>query len=86
MLSYPACHVKAVHKLYLNSRTWSSNDVIVILKWRHQNMSNLSLFGNFCEILKHKMQYLMVSKKKESKSVPRNHGLSSLGKPRDAKR
>ena len=31
MLSYPVCHVSAVHWLYWNSRTWSSSDVIGML-------------------------------------------------------
>ena len=36
-----------------------------MLKWRHHVMSHLSIFRNFWKpFLKHKMRYLMVSKKK----------------------
>ena len=34
----------SVHWLYWNSRTWSSSDVIVILKWCHQGMYYLIVF------------------------------------------
>ena len=93
-LSYRVSHVRAVHWLYWNSRTWSSSDVIVILNWRHYIMSYHSVFRNFWEpLLNMKGWYLMVSKKiykscEEGidKSVPRDHRLSSLGKPSDAKR
>ena len=94
MLSYPGCHVRAVHWLYWNSRTWSSSDVIDMLKWRHHNMSHLNAFRNFwVPFFQHKMWYLMVSKKKnplfkwgcDRKPIPRDHHLSSLSKPLDAK-
>ena len=61
-------------------------------------MSHLSVFRIFWEIfpclLQYKMRYLVVSKKKIhnsceggiEKSVPSDHRLSSIGKPRDANR
>ena len=49
MLSYLGCHVRAVHWLYWNPCTLSSSDVLVMLKWRHHNMSHLSVFKNFWE-------------------------------------
>ena len=53
MLSYPGCHVRAVHWLYWNSHIWLSSDVI---KTCIQELMET--------LFKHKMQYLMVSKKK----------------------
>ena len=58
MLSYPGCHVRAVHWLYSNSRTWSSSDFIDMLKWPHYIMSHLSIFRNCLE---------------HEKSIPRDH-------------
>ena len=58
-------------------------------------MSHLSVFNNFWEpFFNMKMQYLMVSKKRihylcddglEKSAIHRDHPLSSLGKPLDAK-
>ena len=57
--------MRTVHWLYWNSHTWSSGNLIVMLKWNHHIMSHLSIFRNFWEpFFKHKMWYLMVSKKK----------------------
>ena len=51
-----------IHWLYWNSHTWSSSDVIVMLKWRHHLKLDLSIFRDFCKlILKYKK---VVSKKK----------------------
>ena len=36
-----------IHWLYWNSRTWSSSDVIVMLKWRHHAKLHLSLFRDY---------------------------------------
>ena len=47
MFSYPGCHVRTVHWLYLNSCTWSSSDVIVMFS--HHNMSHHGVFRNFWE-------------------------------------
>ena len=40
-------HEAVVHWLYWNSRIWSSSDIILMFKWCHHNMSQLSSFGNF---------------------------------------
>ena len=57
----------SVHWLYWKSSTWLLDNVIIMLKWRHHVMSHLSIFKNFWEqFFKHKMRYLMVSKKKNS--------------------
>ena len=36
-----------IHWLHWNSRTWSSNEVIHMLKWGHHKMSYLSILRNF---------------------------------------
>ena len=65
-----------------------------MLKWRHHIMSHKNAFRNFWEPYSNvKMRYLMVARKilhhlfeeGVEKSIPRDHRLSSLGKPRDAK-
>ena len=44
-----------IHRLYWNSRTWLSSDVIVMLKWSHHVKLHLSVFRNFWKlILKYK--------------------------------
>ena len=41
MLSYPGCHVRAVHWLYWNLGIWSSSDIIILSKWRHHVIKRL---------------------------------------------
>ena len=40
-----------IHWLYWKSRTWSSNDVIVMFKWRHHVELHLSLFRDFWKLI-----------------------------------
>ena len=83
-----------IHWLYWNSRTWSWSDVIVMVRLRHHVKLHRSLRvqGLLQLILKLKKQWWSEKRIHFScegrieKSVPRNHRLSSLGKPRDAKR
>ena len=79
--------------LYLNLRTWSlmlcKSDVIIICRISAYSGTSESVFKH----VKHKKPSWMVSKRKIhyllegriEKSVPRDHHLSSLGKPHDAK-
>ena len=82
-----------IHWLYWNSRTLSSCDVIVMFKWRHHVKLHLGLFRDFWKLIFKLNKQWWARKRihyscegKIEKSVPRDHLLSSLGKPRDAKR
>ena len=79
--------------LYWNLRIWSSSDTNIMLKRRHHVMSHLSVFRNLCEaffknikcdILWRARKVIHYSCECGKKSVPRNHCLSSIGKPPDA--
>ena len=84
MLSFPGCGERVVHWLHWDSRTYSSSDVIVMLKWRHHVISHLSVFRNFWEPL---MRYLKLSKKNNSFIVGGwDIEQTPFGKPRNAKR
>ena len=83
-----------IHWLYGNSRTLSSSDVIVMFKWCHHVKLYLSLFRDFWKLIflnekkkqwwaRKRIHYLCEGR--IEKSVPRDHCLSSLGKPCDAK-
>ena len=85
-------HEGYIHWLYWNSSTCLSSDIIVMLKWRHHVKLYLSILRDFWElILRYKKQWWARKRIHYScggrieKSVPRDHRLSSLGKPRDAK-
>ena len=82
-----------IHWLYWNSRSLSSSDVIVMLKWRHQVKLYLSVVRDFWKLISKLKKQWWARKRihyscegRIEKSVPRDHRLSSLGKPRDAKR
>ena len=81
-----------IHWLYWNSRTLSSSDVIVIIKWRHHVKLYLSVFRDFWKLIyKYKKQWWArkiinyLCEGRIEKSVPQDHSLSSLGKLCDAK-
>ena len=40
-----------IHRLYWNSRTWSSSDVIVMLKSRHHVKLHLCVFRDFWKLI-----------------------------------
>ena len=74
----------------------STRDAIVMLKLRHHVASQRiqDFLEAFFHVIQYKMRYLVVSKKNnplfvwgcDRKSVPRDHRLSSLGKPRNGNR
>ena len=79
-----------MHWLYWNSRTWSSSDAIVIFKWCHHVKLHLSILGTSGSLFKKKQWWARKRihyscEGRIENSVPRDHRLSSLGKPRDAK-
>ena len=65
ILSYPWHLTKGVTCGLFIGCEWLSSDILVMFKWHHYVMSHLRISRNFWEpFFKHKMRYLMVSKKK----------------------
>ena len=79
-----------IHWLYWNSRTWSSSDIIFMLKCIIMWNGILAYTGTSGSIFWNKKRWWARKRINYSyegrieKSIPRDHRLSSLGKPRDA--
>ena len=96
MLSYPGCHMRATYIGHIGTQAHGRQVTsLLLLKWRHHVKLHLSVFRDFWKLtLKFKKKNKWLARKRIhyycegriEKFVLRDHRLSSLGKPRDAKR